>query len=76
MGNNRIASVYDTGVITTFVEHTHIKVQHVGKIHGASCCSFIRADGHHVLAVDLKIFYMSQKSLYKLISRADSFKSA
>src|SRR5699024_8297030 len=29
MSDDRIAPVYDTGVITAFVEHSHVKSQHV-----------------------------------------------
>ena len=36
MGNDRIAAVNDSGVITAFVEHTHIHAQYVGQIDGTS----------------------------------------
>ena len=47
--NNGIASVYNTGVIPSLVEHTHIKTEHVGIIDSSAHSTFIRADDHHVL---------------------------
>ncbi len=33
MGNDRVLSVYDGGVIAAFVEHTHIDAKDVGEIY-------------------------------------------
>jgi len=67
VGNDRITSVYDFGIISSLVEHTHIKTKYVGKINGTVCTTFIRADCHHVFAVDFKIFYCAQKTFDKLV---------
>lgn len=76
MGHNGVPSVDYPGVIPSFIEHTHIQVQDVGQIDRALGGAFVRADGHHVVAVDLKIVIGEQKSLYKLIGGTDGLKSA
>ena len=44
---------HDLGVVPALVEHTHIQSQHVGEVHGAAGSALVRADDHHVVAVDL-----------------------
>ena len=63
MGHNGVASIDDLGVVTALVEHAHIKSQHVGKIHGAPCAAFVRADDHHVVTVNLKVCLVLQQVL-------------
>ena len=58
MGNNGIASVYNAGIITPLVEHTHIKSQYVSHINSTSHTAFIRADDHHMIGIKLKVRYM------------------
>ena len=55
MSNDRITSVYNLCVIAAFIEHTHVQPQHIGKIHGSSRTALIRADDHHMAAVNLQI---------------------
>ena len=53
MGYNRIAAIDDLCIIAAFIEHTHIKTQHIGKIYSPSCTALIRTDDHHVITVNL-----------------------
>ena len=55
---DRVTSVYDGCVVTAFVEHTHVESEYVGKVDCTSGCTFIRADRHHMVSIDLKIWYM------------------
>ena len=75
MGNNRIASIDDLRIIAPLVEHTHIQIQHVGQIDRALGGSLVRADRHHVVAVDLQILEVAQKPFDKLVCGANRFKA-
>ena len=55
MSNDRVSAVYDLGVITALIEHTHIQSQHICEIDSTAGTAFIRADDHHVVTVDLKL---------------------
>ena len=68
MGHNGIASIDDLGVVAALVEHAHVKSQHVGKIHGAACAALIRADDHHMAAVNLKVCLVLQQILKELVN--------
>ncbi len=70
MGDNGVASVDDLRVVAAFVKHAHVKVQHIGQIHSPSGRAFIRADRHHVVAVDLQVIKSAQKPFHELIGRA------
>ena len=76
MGNNRVAPVHNPRVITSLVEHPHVKIQHICKIDRASGCAFIRTDGHHMVIVNLKVIITVKESLYKLIGGLDRLKAA
>ena len=58
MSNDRVSAVYDLGVITALIEHTHIQSQHICEVDGTAGTAFIRADDHHVVAVDLQVLFM------------------
>ena len=75
MGNDRVPSVHNAGVVTALIEHAHIQTEHIGKVDCTSGRTLIRADRHHVVAVDFQILDISKKTLYKLIGRADCLKS-
>ena len=34
VGNDRVAAVNDSGVVTALIEHTHIDAEHVGEVYG------------------------------------------
>ena len=55
MGNDWVASVDDLCVVTSLIEHTEIKSKNVCEEDCTSHTAFIRADDHHVVAVDLKV---------------------
>ena len=75
MCNDRVTSVYYLGVITAFVEHTHINSQVVCQVYSTVHSAFIRADDHQMFSVDLRGPYTSREQcLYKLVSRLHSFK--
>ena len=76
MCDDGVAPVYDTGVITAFVEHSHVQSEHIRKINGTVCSALVRADRHHVIAVDLKILHGAEQTFDKLIGRLHSFKAA
>ena len=69
MGNDRIAAVNDSGVITAFVEHTHIHAQYVGQIDGTSGTAGIGADHHGVVTGYLKVRFCLEKTFDKLVGR-------
>ena len=46
MGNDRVSSVDDLGVVSSFVEHTHINAEVVGEVYGTAHSTLIRADDH------------------------------
>ena len=75
MGNDRVASVDDPGVIAAFVEHTHVKSQHVGEEDSAGHTALIRADDHHVIAIDLQLFLIFQQIFDKLVNRLNGLKT-
>ena len=75
MGNDRVFAVYDAGIVTTFVEHTHIHAENVGHIDRTPHSAFIRADDHHGVLVDMKIRNCLEKTLDKLVNRLYGFKS-
>ena len=72
---DRVTSVDSLGVIQTFVIHTHINTKDIGKIDCAVHASFIRADDHEMIVVDVKSFLMIEKSFDKLIGWLYSLKS-
>ena len=75
MGNDGVASIDNLRVVSSLIEHTHVQTKNVGNVDGTSHTAFIRADDHHVVAVDLKIRNVAKKTLDKLVSRLYSLKS-
>ncbi len=75
MGYNRIAAVHNLAVISAFVEHSHIKTQHICQIYCTVGTSLIRADNHHMIAVDLQIIGFPENAFDKLVSRLYGFKA-
>ena len=75
MSHDRIPPVDNTGIITPFIEHPHIQPQYICQIDGAVRTTFVRADGHHVIAVDLQVLDCAQKALDELIGGGDRLKS-
>ena len=61
MGNDGIAAVYDAGIIPALIEHSHVEPQDIGDVDRAAHAAFVRADDHHMVAVDLKIGLIFQK---------------
>ena len=55
MGNDGVASIDNLRVVSSLIEHTHVQTKNVGNVDGTSHTAFIRADDHHVVAVNLKI---------------------
>ena len=75
MSDNRVATINNSGKITALVKHSHIKIQNVCKIDRTFCCSLIRTDCHHMIAVNLQILETTEETLDKLISRTYGFKT-
>ena len=76
MGHDRVASVHDPCVIAALIEHTHIQSEDVGQIDRTAGRTLIRADGHHMVAVDFQVFDRAQQSFDKLISGRNGFEPA
>ena len=55
MCHDRVLSVYDGGVISSLIEHTHIDAEHVGEVYGTRHRSLVRADDHQMIVVDRQI---------------------
>ena len=75
MCNDRITTVHDLCIITSLIEHTHIKTKYVCHIDSTSHTTFIRADDHHMIGIDRQILYMLQQTFDKLVCRRNSFKT-
>ena len=69
MSNDRVTAVYDTGVVTAFVEHTYIQTKYICHIDGTAHTAFVRADHGHMLCIDLQILYILAQCLNELVSR-------
>ena len=76
MSHDRIAAVYDLGVIPAFVEHTYIDTKDSTIVNGTGHSAFIRADDHKMIAVDFHIRHMFTQRFNKLVSRLDVIKTA
>ena len=70
-----MTSVYTSGIIETLIVHTHINAKDIGKINGAVHASLVRADDSKMFIVNAKTFFVSEKSLDKLIGWLNSFKT-
>ena len=57
VSDDRVSSVYDGGVVTAFVEHTHIYTEVICQIDGTAHAAFIRADDHQVIFVQFQVFF-------------------
>ena len=57
MSNDRVSSVYNSRVVTAFVEHTHVYAKVVCQIDGTAHAAFIRADDHQMFFIQFQIFF-------------------
>ena len=76
MGHDRIAAVYDSRIISAFIEHTHIDAEDIGHIDGALHSTLIRADDHQMIAVKIDSVTLLNQRLYKLVSGLYCIKAA
>lgn len=58
MSYDRVTSVNDTAVITTFVEHTHVYSEYVCKVDSTVCSALIRRDNHKMVSINSDILYV------------------
>ena len=70
-----MTAVYLAGVVQSAVVHTHVNTEDVGKVDRSSHTSFILADDHEMVIVDMKSLFVLKKSLNELISRLDGLKT-
>ena len=70
-----MTAVHLAGVVQSAVVHTHVNTEDVGKVDRSSHTSFIRADDHEMVIVDMKSLFVLKKSLNELISRLDGLKT-
>ena len=75
MSNDRVLSVYDCGIVTAFIEHTHVYAKDIGEVNGSGHCSFVRADDHQVIIVNAEIRNPFDQRFQELISREKVVKS-
>ena len=75
MCNDRICTVYDGSIITTFVEHTHVGSQNVCHVDSTSHTAFVRADDHHGVFVRMKIRNCTEQTFDKLVNRLNGLKT-
>ena len=75
MCNDRVASIDNLRVVTTLIEHTHVQSEHICKINCTAHTTLIRADDHHVIAVDLKICLGLEQILDELVDRLNRLES-
>ena len=75
MGHNGILSIYDLGIISALVEHSHIHAKHVGKIHGPVHGAFIRADDHQMILVHSQIGHLAEQRLHELVKGIEAVKA-
>ena len=61
MCHDRVLSVYDGGVISSLIEHTHIDAEHVGEVYGTRHRSLVRADDHQMIVVNRQIRNRTKK---------------
>jgi len=71
---DRITSINNSGIITSFVEHTHINTEYVGEINSTSGTTGIRADYHQFVIADFNVRFCTEQTFYKLISWLNRFK--
>ena len=67
VGNDGILAVYDDGIISSFIEHTCVRADDVGKIDCAVQCAFIGGDDHDVVLVDDQVVHGVHQRLHKLV---------
>lgn len=75
MGNDGVFAVDNCGIVTAFIEHTHVHTQDTGEIHSTSHSPFIRADDHQMVFVDLQIRNGTGQSFDILIWRIETVKT-
>ena len=55
MCNDRVAAVYNAGIIAALVEYAHVHTEHGSIVHVAVQRTFVRADDHEVFLIGGKI---------------------
>ena len=76
MCDDRIFAVYDDGIISSFVKHSHVHSEYIGKVDGSVHRSFVRTDDHEMLLVRNEIRYRAKESFHELIGRIETVKTA
>ncbi len=72
MCDNRVLSLYDSGIITAFVEHPHVHAGHVGEIDGTVHSALVRAYDHQMVFVHNELRLGAQESLDELVRRVEA----
>ena len=75
MSNDRVASFYDLGIISSLIESTHICAGNIGEVNSTAHSTFIRTDDHHTLAVHMNIIYIRKQCFDKLVGRLNGLKT-
>ena len=70
-----MTTVYHTGIIQTFVIHTHINAQDIGEINSPSHAALVGADDHEMLIVNVQAVFVIEKSFDKLVGRLNRLES-
>ena len=75
VSSDRMTAFDHLGIVKTSVIHTHVNTKNVSKVDCSAHASFIRADDHEVIVINVKSFYIAKKSFDKLIGRLNSLKT-
>ena len=63
MSNDRIASVYDSRVVTSLIEHTHFNAEHRSIVHISVESAFVGAYYHELVLLEAEVFKVTEHSL-------------
>ena len=71
VGNDGVAAIDHTGVVTALVEHTQVAAQDTGEVHVAVDGAFVGADDHEVVGMEAQLGHVGQQGLENLIGGHD-----
>ncbi len=75
MGNYRVAAVHNSGIIPSFVEHSHLYSQNRSVVHIAVKSALVGAYHHKVLWRNVKLINLLKHCFKHLIRRHNIIKS-
>ena len=70
MSNDGVLTVYDTGIVTSLIEHTYVKSRNRGEEHTPAHCALVGRDDDKLFLIKGNIGNCLDKCLYHLVCRA------